>query len=99
MQEMKSALISEHESCRTANESVSGADRAPCGEKFSADWNRNVQDRWKEGGALAIAYTLIPVPIVWLVVYGLVAIIRKRGRLRRDDVGNGTGDDFRAGIE
>jgi len=98
MQDMKAAVILEHQRC-IATESVSGADRAPCGEKFSADWNRNVQDRWKEGGALAIAYTLIPVPIVWLVVYGLVAIIRKRGRLRRDDVGNGTGDDFRAGIE
>ena len=97
MQDMKAAVILEHQRC-IATESVSGADRAPCGEKFSADWNRKFKIDG-EGGALAIAYTLIPIPIVWLVVYGLVAIIRKRGRLRRDDVGNGTGDDFRAGIE
>jgi hypothetical protein len=80
MQDMKAAVILEHQRC-IATESVSGADRALCGEKFSADWNRNIQDRWKERAAITIAYTLIPVPIVWLVVYGLVAIIRKRGKL------------------
>jgi hypothetical protein len=79
MQDMKAAVILEHQRC-IATESVSGADR-DCGEKFSADWNRNIQDRWKEGAAIAIAFTLIPVPVVWLVVYGLVAIIHKRGKL------------------
>jgi hypothetical protein len=47
-------------------------DWGPCDKKFEADWSAAVADHW----SYAAAYTLIPIPIAWLVVYGLVALVR-----------------------
>lgn len=51
-------------------------DWGPCDKKFYADWKRDVQDRWIEGVAYTAAYTFIPIPILWLLVSGLTAVVR-----------------------
>jgi hypothetical protein len=47
-------------------------DWGPCSRKFEADWPAAVADHW----FYAAAYTLIPIPFVWLIIYGLVALVR-----------------------
>jgi hypothetical protein len=79
---MKTAIVLEHKRCLAArssqpNASISGIDRSTCGEKFSANWNRNADDRWKKRAAFTLAYTLVPIPVVWLMVCGLIATARK----------------------
>ena len=65
MNDMKTAIVLEHRRCLAGrssqpNASISSIDRSTCGEKFSANWNRNAQDRWKERAAFTLAYTLVP---------------------------------------
>ena len=47
-------------------------DWGPCSKKFQADWAPAVANHW----TYAVAYTLVPIPIVWLFLYGLVALAR-----------------------
>ena len=47
-------------------------DWGPCEERFSAAFVAATADHW----FYAAAYALIPIPIVWLLVYGLVALFR-----------------------
>jgi hypothetical protein len=50
-----------------------GSDWEPCFHRFSVAFPAAVADHW----ACAAAFTLIPIPIVWLIVYGLVGLIRR----------------------
>jgi hypothetical protein len=43
-----------------------------CGKKFQAAYIPAVTNHW----TWAAAYTLIPIPIVWLIVYGIVLLVR-----------------------
>jgi hypothetical protein len=47
-------------------------DRETCDQKYEKDSVASVADHWY---ATAI-YTLVPVPIAWLFVYGLIALAR-----------------------
>lgn len=47
-------------------------DWGPCNQKFSRDFVPAVANHWY----YAAAYTLIPIPIVWLMIYGLVVMGR-----------------------
>jgi hypothetical protein len=47
-------------------------DWGSCNRKFKADWPAAVADHWY----WAALYTLVPIPIVWLIVYGLVGLVR-----------------------
>jgi hypothetical protein len=40
--------------------------------KFEAAFPLAVADHW----TYAAAFTLIPIPIVWIIVYGLVGLVR-----------------------
>jgi hypothetical protein len=51
-------------------------DWGPCNKTFYAHWDRDVGDKWIEGLAYTAAYTLVPMLVVWIIVYGLVAIGR-----------------------
>lgn len=73
----KTALISEHKRCVAARIPANGDRGSNCGEKFSADWKRNLEDRWRERVAFTLAYTLIPIPIIWLIVYGVISTVRR----------------------
>ena len=47
-------------------------DRPACSVKFAKDFRAATHFYWQ--GAL---YALIPIPIVWLIIYGLVALVRR----------------------
>jgi hypothetical protein len=47
-------------------------DWGPCNEKFKRDYGPAVADHW----FYAAAFTLIPIPLVWLIVYGIVWLSR-----------------------
>ena len=47
-------------------------DWGPCSRKFHTDWPTAIADHW----FYAAIYTLIPIPIVWVVVYALVVLVR-----------------------
>jgi hypothetical protein len=40
--------------------------------KFHADWGPAVSNHWRNAAAI----TLIPIPIAWLVIYGVVWLVR-----------------------
>jgi hypothetical protein len=46
-----------------------------CDRKYDAAW-RPIADHWDRIWYYTAAYTLIPIPIVWLIVYGLVGLVR-----------------------
>lgn len=47
-------------------------DWGPCSKKFAVDFPVAVADHW----TYAVVYTAIPIPIVWLIVYGMVGLVR-----------------------
>jgi hypothetical protein len=47
-------------------------DWGPCNRKFNADWPVALKNHW----TITAAYTLIPIPLAWLIIYGLVALVR-----------------------
>ena len=47
-------------------------DWGPCSERFKRDYVAAVADHWR----WAAFFTLTPIPIVWLIVYGLIALVR-----------------------
>ena len=47
-------------------------DWGPCNSKFSRDFPIAAENRW----FYTMAYTLIPVPIVWLLIYAVVGLVR-----------------------
>jgi hypothetical protein len=44
----------------------------PCQAAFERDFLRAIADRWY----WTLVFTLIPIPIVWLICYGLLALAR-----------------------
>jgi hypothetical protein len=49
------------------------SDWGPCFEKFGSDYTSAVANHWY----YAATFTLIPIPTVWLIIYGLVALARR----------------------
>ena len=47
-------------------------DRPACSVKFAKDFRATTHFHWQ-----AALYALIPIPIVWLIIYGLVALVRR----------------------
>jgi hypothetical protein len=47
-------------------------DWGPCVRAFDRDWGPAVAGHWTD----TILFTLLPIPIVWLIVYGLVGLAR-----------------------
>jgi hypothetical protein len=47
-------------------------DWGPCQAAFNREYPPAIADHWY----WAIAFTLIPIPTVWLLVYGLLALMR-----------------------
>jgi hypothetical protein len=80
--DMGAAAVSELRRCLDARSIQpdgrvpANTDWGPCNKAFEAHWNRDVGDKWIEGIAYTAIYTLLPILIVWLVVYGVVAIGR-----------------------
>jgi hypothetical protein len=71
---MGASAMAEHRRCLDAVTAVpndSSWDEA-CGKKFRATYSTAVADHW----TYAVVYTLIPIPIVWLLVYGVVVLVR-----------------------
>ena len=48
------------------------ADWGPCYAKFEKDWPEAVKDHWY----YAAAFAFIPIPLAWLVVWGMVSLAR-----------------------
>lgn len=80
--DMGAAVVSELKQCLDARSvqpdgrTPANTDWGPCNKTFEAHWSRDVGDKWVEGIAYTAIYTIVPMLIVWLVVYALVAIVR-----------------------
>jgi hypothetical protein len=44
----------------------------PCHAKFEKDWPEAIKDHWY----YAAAFAFIPIPLAWLVVWGMVSLVR-----------------------
>ena len=60
-------VVAAYKSCLESN-----ADWAPCQQAFQRDWPVTMKYHWAETATFA----LVPIPAVWLFVYGLIAIWR-----------------------
>jgi hypothetical protein len=51
-------------------------DWSQCNRQFDADWKRDVTDHWDGVNGMNLAFTLAPLLLAWLLVYGIVGIVR-----------------------
>jgi hypothetical protein len=59
--------VSEYHNCQEK----APEDHPPCSAKFARDFRAATHFHWQ-----AALYALIPIPIIWLIIYGLVALVR-----------------------
>jgi hypothetical protein len=78
MDELGAPAVAEHRRCLAARSIQpdgmipKDTDWGPCSERFTGAFSAAVAGHWY----YAVAYTLIPIPIVWLIVYALVGLTR-----------------------
>jgi hypothetical protein len=78
IEDLGAPAVAEHRRCLDARSIQpdgtvpKDTDWGPCGVRFMAAYKAAVADHW----SYAAAYTLVPIPIIWLIVYGLVGFER-----------------------
>lgn len=60
-------VLATYGSCEGSNSDFAACDRA-----FASDWPKAMRGHW----STVAAVTLIPIPLGWLLVYGLIALWR-----------------------
>jgi hypothetical protein len=65
--QLQRRALSEYHDCQEK----APEDRPACSAKFARDFRATTHFHWQ-----AALYALIPIPIVWLIIYGLVALVR-----------------------
>jgi hypothetical protein len=65
--QLQKRAVSEYHDCQ---EKVP-QDHPACSAKFARDFRAATRFHWQ-----AALYALIPIPIIWLIIYGLVALVR-----------------------
>lgn len=65
--QLRKRAVSEYHACQEK----APEDQPPCPAKFARDLRPATHFHWQ-----AALYALIPIPIVWLIIYGLVALMR-----------------------
>jgi hypothetical protein len=65
--QLQRRAVSEYHDCQEK----APQDHPPCSAKFARDFRAATQFPWQ-----AALYALISIPIVWLTIYGLVALVR-----------------------
>ena len=61
-------VVQELQICEEAH----NADLKMCYQKFDKDWPAAISNHWID----AVFFGLVPIPLGWLTVYGIVALLR-----------------------
>jgi hypothetical protein len=65
--QLQKQAVSEYHNCQEKTPE----DRSACSAKFAKDFRATTLFHWQ-----AALYALICIPIIWLIIYGLVALVR-----------------------
>jgi len=58
------------------NSATPGNASGVCLDQFERDYAEAIKDHWRE----ALITAIVPIPVAWLLVYGLIGLVRRRQR-------------------